>query len=108
MDTGWHPGYYIASLYAPVFYKKIVGNADYTSLEKVLRLLIIILLLVLLYLWLKRFFPGEKPGGDESRIAKMVQCDHCRLYIPHTSAIKHAARFYCCDEHKESAAGKTP
>ena len=97
-------GYYVNAIYAPACYKKIVGNADYTSLKKVLRLLIIIALLVLLFALLKRFFPGEKPEGDENRIAKMVQCDYCRLYIPHTSAIKHAARYYCCVEHKESAA----
>ena len=70
-----------------------------------LRLLIILTLLVLLFALLKRFFPGNKPEADETRIAKMVQCDHCRLYIPHSTAIKHAEHYYCCIEHKESASG---
>ena len=70
-----------------------------------LRLLIILTLLVLLFALLKRFFSGNKPGTDENRIAKMVQCEHCQLYIPVTSAIQHATRYYCCEEHKEAAAG---
>ncbi|MYH70079.1 MAG: hypothetical protein F4147_08275 [Gammaproteobacteria bacterium] len=70
-----------------------------------LRLLIIALLLVLLLALVKRFFPGKPPGPDEPRIAKMVRCDYCQIYIPHTSAIKHADRYYCCDEHRESASG---
>lgn len=65
-----------------------------------LRLLIIILLLVLLFVLIKRFLPEKPSGQDEPRIAKMVRCDYCQLYIPHTSAIKHADRYYCCDEHK--------
>lgn len=65
-----------------------------------LRLLIIILLLVLLFALIKRFLPGKPPPQDEPRIAKIVRCDYCQIYIPHTSAIKHAGRYYCCDEHK--------
>lgn len=68
-----------------------------------LRLLIIILLLVLLFALIKRFLPGKPPEPDEPRIAKMVRCDYCRTFIPHTSAIKHAERYYCCDEHREAA-----
>ena len=70
-----------------------------------LRLLIIILLLVLLFALIKRFLPGKPPPQDEPRIAKIVRCDYCQIYIPHTSAIKHAERYYCCDEHKEAASG---
>ena len=68
-----------------------------------LRLLIIILLLVLLFMLLKRLFPGKLSPPDEPHIARMVRCDYCQTYIPHTSAIKHASRYYCCDEHKKSA-----
>ena len=70
-----------------------------------LRLLIIILLVVLLFALIKRFLPGKLPEPDEPRIAKMVRCDYCQIYIPHTSAIKHAGRYYCCKEHRESASG---
>ena len=75
--------------------------------EKMLRLLIILALLVLLFVLLKRFFPGKTIGTDDNRIAKMVQCDYCRLYIPVSSALKHAARYYCCDEHKKAATDNT-
>ncbi len=71
--------------------------------EKMLRLLFIILLLVLLLALVRRFLPGKPDTPDEPdepRIAKMVRCDYCRIYIPQTSAIKHAERYYCCDEHK--------
>ena len=68
-----------------------------------LRLLIIILLLVLLFVLSKRFLPEKPSEQDEPRIAKMVRCDYCQLYIPHTSAIKHTDRYYCCDEHRKSA-----
>ena len=65
-----------------------------------IRLLIIILSLVLLIALLKRFFSKQLSERDEKHIAKMVQCDYCQTYIPRSSAIKHAARYYCCDEHK--------
>ena len=79
--------------------------------EKVLRLLIVILLLVLLFALLKRLFsgrlfPGKGPGAGESRIAKMVQCDYCQLYIPQGNALQHAGRYYCCAEHKNKTADK--
>jgi len=90
-------------LFTPSAYDGSVRN-----FENVLRLLIIILVLVLLFVLLKRLFSGKTPGAGETRIAKMVQCDYCRLYIPHSTAIKHAEHFYCCDEHKESATDNTP
>ena len=73
-----------------------------------LRLLIITLCLLLLLALLKRLFSKKLPERDEKHIAKMVQCDHCQIYIPHTTAIRHAKRYYCCEEHKESASNNPP
>ena len=71
-----------------------------------LRLLIIILSLVLLVALLKRLFFKKLPGQNEKYIAKMVQCDYCQTYVPHNSAIKNAARYYCCEEHKSAHKNK--
>ncbi|MCY4154233.1 MAG: PP0621 family protein [Gammaproteobacteria bacterium] len=73
-----------------------------------LRLLIIILSLVLLVALLTRLFSKKLPRQDEKHIAKMVQCDYCQTYVPHNSAVKHAARYYCCEEHKGASKSKPP
>ena len=87
--------------------RKLLEICGLNVFEKVLRLLIIITLLVLLFTLLKRFFTEKNRSLDKTRanrVAKMVQCDYCKLYLPDTSAIKHASRYYCCAEHVNSEA----
>ncbi len=63
----------------------------------------------MLFVLLRRVFAGSKVSVERveedqrpGRVAQMVRCEHCRLYVPEAAALRCAERYYCCAEHRDA------
>lgn len=74
------------------------------------KILILALLGVLVFLFLKRRqVPGDG-GVHQSRANRaesesMVSCAYCKLHIPMTESLKLGSRYYCSEEHRRLHGG---
>lgn len=85
------------------------NQATTRSPGKVIRILLIIALVAVLFVLLRRVFAGSRVSVERveedkrpGRVAQMVRCEHCRLYVPEAAALRRAERYYCCAEHRDA------
>ena len=68
-----------------------------------------IIILAMIYLigvltrsFYRRFLGIPRKKRDYRSVAKIVQCEHCGLYIPDQEAIYTSGHIYCSNEHSKA------
>lgn len=68
------------------------------------RLLTLILVIVTVWWLAKGFRRKDTPRrAPEAAPERMVNCDHCGLYLPQSEAVAEADKFFCCADHRRRA-----
>ncbi len=68
-----------------------------------LRILLLIALAVMAWLFLRRLFAQKPPR--ERQFMPMVRCAHCGLHLPSSEAVAADGRLYCSQEHARLSGG---
>ncbi|MBE0614649.1 MAG: hypothetical protein IH604_13350 [Burkholderiales bacterium] len=55
--------------------------------------------------WLAKGFRRKGAAGEPTAAApeRMVNCEHCGVYLPQSEAVRDGERFFCNDEHRRLA-----
>ncbi|MBI1731772.1 MAG: hypothetical protein HYR49_03255 [Gammaproteobacteria bacterium] len=69
-------------------------------LRAILLLLLLLILIGGLLPRLLRVFHGTRRGGSERKVAQMVRCVHCAMFVPAADAVYEGDQPYCSDIHR--------
>lgn len=51
------------------------------------------------WLWKNLLSRPKKHPADPPQALPMVRCQHCRVHLPRTEAIRHNGSWYCNEQH---------
>lgn len=70
-----------------------------------MRLLLFIVIVLLSYLLIKKLLRDYQSGRQTKKTdpKRMVQCHHCKVYLPENEALIDKGNSFCCREHRELA-----
>ncbi len=77
---------------------------SYNKSMNIVRLLIVVLIVVILYQLVRRFFHASEPndeGEKQIRSGTMVRCKQCGLHIPSDEAVEGSGGYYCSEAHRQ-------
>lgn len=71
-----------------------------------MRLIIILAMIYLIVVLTKSFYRpslgAPRKKRDHRSVARIVQCEHCGLYVPDQEAIHAGGHIYCSNEHSKA------
>ncbi len=71
-----------------------------------MRLIIILAMIYLIVVLIKSFYRhslgAPRKKRDHRSVARIVQCEHCGLYVPDQEAIHAGGHIYCSNEHSKA------
>jgi uncharacterized protein len=66
-------------------------------------LLILIILAVIVMIVKRLWLQPRQPPRDRELTGKMVQCEHCGIFVPQHDALEQHGRHYCSREHRDAS-----
>jgi uncharacterized protein len=67
-----------------------------------IRLILAAVAVFLVYVIVRKISLQYRAGRKSLKPSKMVQCNHCGIYLPREEALINDNGIYCCNEHRIS------